>query len=52
MNILKFLMHSFSACTNLLHAKQEGSLYHSNDALWYDPARIETHDLPHERQTC
>ena len=30
---------------------QGGSLYHSYDGLWYDPAERRTHDLPCERWT-
>ena len=30
---------------------QGGSLYHSYDGLWYDPAERRTHDLPCERRT-
>ena len=33
-----------------LRAKQEGSLYHFYDGLWYDPAGMRTHDLPCERR--
>ena len=29
---------------------QGGSLYHSYDGLWYDPAERRTHDLPCERR--
>ena len=36
---------------NALRAMQGGSLYHSYDGLWYDPAERRTHDLPCERRT-
>ena len=37
---------------NALRAMQRGSLYHFYDGLWYDSTGVQTHDLPHERQTC